>query len=78
MSPRNVVFLESATEVNLRFALGLVQALAMNKYYWDLQFVTLRVICFKCGMSGKLKQEVGRFVLRSLGLRILFGINRNC
>ena len=49
----------------------------MNKYYWGLRFVTLRAICFTCGMSGKLKQELGSFVLRSLSLLILFGIKRN-
>jgi len=65
---------DSTTEVNLRFAVGSVKALAVNKYYWGLQFVTLRAICFKCGMSRKLKQEVGLFVLRSLRLLILFGI----
>jgi hypothetical protein len=64
--------------VNLRFALGSVQALAVTKYYWGLQFVSLRASCFKYGMSGKLKQEVGRLVLRSLRLLILFGIKRSC
>jgi len=45
-------FVESTTEVNLRFALGSVEALAVNKYYWDLGFVTLHAICFNCGVFG--------------------------
>jgi len=45
-------FAESTSEVNLRFALGSVQAVAVNKYYWGLGCVTLRAICFKCGVSG--------------------------
>jgi hypothetical protein len=63
--------------VNLQFALDWVQVIVVNKYYRGLRFVTLRAICFKRGVSGILKQKIGRIVLKSISLLILFEIKRN-